>query len=244
MNSPELPRATLLRMADAAVEVVECLRALHQRGSNVVAEVLRGGGDFTELAHYPPDDVYDPKSHAQYFFHAHPPEDRDAPDYGHFHTFLRAKGMPAGMRPVRADDIATPDSEAEALSHLVAISMSPTGMPERLFTTNRWVTAETWYAAADVIAMVDRFSLDLPFPSIHLNRWLGAMLVLFRPQIEYLLIERDRAIERWRAQNPRDDVFEDRRLEITSSIEISLDGHIRWLDAQLEEGSHTRLCRQ
>lgn len=239
---PALLPAKLSRMADAAVEAVECIRALHQGGSNPVAEVLRGHGDFTELEHYPPDDVYDPHSHAQYYFHAHPPEDRDAPDFGHFHTFLRPKGMPVGIRPARTDDVALPAGGNDALSHLVAISMSSTGMPERLFTTNRWVTAETWYAAPDIIAMLDRFSLDLSFPSAHLNRWLTAMLVLFRPQIEGLLIERDRAVERWRARNPGSDVFEDRRLEITSSIEISLHDHIAWLDSQIEASLQVRRC--
>lgn len=121
----------------------------------------------------------------------------------------------------------------QGMSHLVAISMTPSGMPERLFTTNRWVTAETRYPATDVIAMLNGFVIGGDHPSRLLNRWLTAMFILFRPQIEYLLIERDRIIERWRARNPEDDVFEDRRLEITSSIYISLGQHVEWLDHQL-----------
>jgi hypothetical protein len=60
------------------------------------------------------------------------------------------------------------------------------------------------------------------------------MFVLFRPQIERLLIERDHIVDQWRSSNPDRDVFEDRRLEITSAIDLSLHQHIEWLDRQLE----------
>jgi len=230
----KLSRTALLRMADAGVIVVDCIRQLHESGSNLVLEALHGSTDFTEWEHYPPDDVRDPTSHAQYYFHAHPPDDRDAPDYGHFHTFMRSKGMPDGIRPAEVITPAPQPDENGPLSHLIAISMTPTGMPERLFTTNRWVTGETWYKAGDVIAMLDRFSINLDRSSPLLNQWLSAMFVLFRLQIERLLIERDNAISRWRAQNPGVDAFEDRRLDVASSIEISLHDHIERLDKQLD----------
>jgi hypothetical protein len=228
--SSALSRAELLRMADAGVKVVDCIRDLHAHGSNIVIEALRGSGDFTEWEHYPPEDVHDPNSHAQYYFHAHPPENRDSPDYGHFHTFMRPKGMPEGIRPADVKDVVLPVSENDAVSHLIAISMTSAGMPEQLFTTNRWVTGETWYKASDVIAMLDRFVIDLKRPSALLNQWLTAMIVLFRPQIEELLLERDRVVAQWHARNPDSSAFEDRRLEVTSSMQISLHEHIEWLD--------------
>jgi hypothetical protein len=233
-HSPaRLWKETLLHMADAGMKAVACIHDLHTCGSNLVIEVLRGCGDFAEWEHYPPDDIRDPKSHAQYYFHAHPQAERDQPDYGHFHLFMRPKGMPAGIRPVNLEG--TPlASDNDALSHLIAISMTPAGMPERLFTTNRWVTGETWHKAGDVIGMLDRFVIDLDHPSRALNDWLTAMLVLFRPQVEELLVERDRIILQWQADHPDPDVFEDQRLEITSSLEISLYSQIEWLDRQLE----------
>ncbi|MGE0521640.1 MAG: hypothetical protein AB7O60_01220 [Variibacter sp.] len=240
---PSLPREALLRMADAGAKVVDCIRDLNTSGSNLVIEALRGSGDFTEWEHYPPNDVYDLKSHAQYYFHAHPPDDRDASDYGHFHTFLRPKGMPLGIRPAKVKGHALAVSVNEALSHLIAISMTPSGMPEALFTTNRWVTGETWYGAADVTAMLDHFVIDLDQPSPLLNQWLTAMFILFRPQIEELVIERDRTIIQWQTEHPDLDVFEDRRLEITSSKAISLYRQIEWLDDQLEPGSSDRSGR-
>jgi hypothetical protein len=82
--------------------------------------------------------------------------------------------------------------------------------------------------------MLDRFVIDLDHPSRSLNDWLTAMVVLFRPQIEELLIERDRVILQWQAEHADTDVFEDRRLEIVSSIRISLHNQIEWLDRQLD----------
>jgi Domain of unknown function (DUF6969) len=233
ISTSDLSRQTLLRMAHARVKAVTCIRDLHARGSNLVIEVLRGSGDF-KWEHYPPDDVRDPKSHAQYYFHAHPPDERDDPDYGHFHLFIGPEGVPAGRRHAKVRKVATSASDKDAPSHLIAISMTPAGMPERLFTTNGWVTGETWYRAADVIGMLDRFVIDLNHPSRPLNDWLTAMVVLFRPQIEKLLIERDRVILRWHADHADIDVFEDRRLEIVSSIRISLHSQIEWLDRQLD----------
>jgi hypothetical protein len=221
-------------MVNAGVKAVACISDLHARGSNLVIEVLRGNRVFAEWEHYPSGDVRDSESHAQYYFHAHPPEERDHPDYGHFHLFMRPKGMPPGIGPGEVRDFVPSASDNEALSHLIAISMTPAGLPERLFTTNRWVTGETWYRAADVIGMLGRFVIDLDHPSRSLNDWLTAMVVLFRPQIEDLLIERDRVILQWQADHADTDVFEDRRLEIISSIRISLHDQIEWLDRQLD----------
>jgi hypothetical protein len=43
---------------------------------NIVGEVLRGHGVFREWDHYPPDDVFDAVTHAQFYYHAHPPGQR------------------------------------------------------------------------------------------------------------------------------------------------------------------------
>jgi hypothetical protein len=229
-----ISRPEFLRTAEAGTKAVDCMRILSESRSNLVAEVLRGNAEFAEWEHYPPNDVYDTETHAQYYFHAHAADDREQADYGHFHTFLRPKGMPPGIRPAPIPGLVPPAGDNEALSHLIAISMTREGMPERLFTTNRWVTGETWYAATEVTAMLDRFVLDVPNPSRSLNQWLTSMLVLFRPQIEQLLLERDRAVARWHAEHPGEDVFEDRRLEITSTVDISLREQIEWLDRLLD----------
>ena len=231
-----LPRDTLVAMAEAAMTAVACIEEMAKAETNLVLEALKGSEEFIELEHYPPDDVYDPATHAQFYFHAHRDDADGVAECGHFHTFLRPKGMPAGVRPARVPDYTPPAGDNDDLSHIIAISMTPEGMPVQLFTTNRWVTGDVWYAAPDVIAMIDRFAIETAEPSRSLNRWITAMLALFKPQIAQLLIERDRGIEEWRRRHPDVNVFEDRGLEITSAMDICLFRQIEALDRVLDGG--------
>src|SRR5581483_4920444 len=172
---------------------------------------------------YPEGEIYDPRCHAQYFYHCHPAATAPAKnrfggeavglaEHGHFHLFLRAEGMPRGVSPmvfpddaVVADKVGrTPPQAApvkrgasDRVAHLFAIALDARGEPVRLFTTNRWVTGETWYCAADVVRMLDRFT-PAGDASPLLDRWLGAMVRLYRTEIEGLLTRRDEAVAKWR----------------------------------------------
>lgn len=225
-----LGRERLEAMRAAGEEILECRRVLLKCGLNVVGEMLRGQGEFVEYDHYPADDVFDADSHAQYYYHAHRGSEGE---HGHFHTFLRAPGMPAGVSPVQYGGDEPWPSGDEALSHLIAVSMDAYGEPIGLFTVNRWVTGDAWYAAADVIRMLERFDIDHANPSWPANRWLGAMLRLFRPQIEALVLARDAAVADWARAHPAVDVFEDRELEITSRTAISVEEQIAAVAAAL-----------
>ena len=233
--------AEIERMASAAVVVDDCRRELATRSRNIVSEAL-ADNPAAEWRHYPDGEVYDAKSHAQYFYHTHPVTGRPLREHGHFHTFLRAEGMPIGATPLILPEIAVADVPAlppqappikrgtrEEVSHLVAIAVDSRGEPIRLFTTNRWVTGETWYRADDVIRMVDRFAVTGVEPSEMLNRWVGATLRLFRPQIAALLQMRDETVMAWRRRR-RTHVFEDPALEITSSLDIDLGAQLAFLD--------------
>lgn len=219
-------------MLAAGREVRDCMRVLAKSGDNIVGELLRGTVTFYEWDHYPKGDVYDRATHAQYYYHAHPEKERPA-EHGHFHTFLRPAGMPKGIRPVPLPNAPAPAEPNAALSHLVAIGMNRYGAPASLFTTNRWVTGETWYRAEDVIRMLDFFDIDLAHPSWPVNRWIGAMLGLFRPQIELLLRKRDEAIALRAREVPQGDVFEDRALAITSETAIDIDAQIAAIEQAL-----------
>jgi hypothetical protein len=251
-NLSHLGRAELEAMAVAGDEVLECRRVLARSGDTILGELLRGAGGVVEWSHYPQGDVYDPLSHAQYFYHAHPPEQRTDPEHGHFHTFLRPRGMAPGTRPLIMPELAIADAPSapvappvpqpnqgadnDELSHLVAIAVSETGEPVRLFTTNRWVTGETWYAAADVAAMLDRFAIDLARPSWPLNRWLTAMFRLFRPQMVALVHARDAAVMSFRRRRRgKVHVFEDRRLEVPSTVEIDIDEQVHRVALALKQ---------
>src|SRR3546814_14192456 len=69
------------------------------RSDNLVGELLKNNGTFYEWDHYPPGDVYDHETHGQYYYHAHAADQRFDGEHGHFHTFVRPKGMPPGVRP-------------------------------------------------------------------------------------------------------------------------------------------------
>lgn len=229
-----LPRARLEAMRRAGAEVRECRRVLKKGGLNVVGEVLRGEGKFYEMNHYPEGDVFDAETHSQYYYHAHRPE---SGEHGHFHTFLRAPGMAAGVEPVPyAGGEEWPRGE-EAISHLVCISMDDWGEPLELFAINRWVAGECWYRAEDVIPMLDRFAIDHARPSWPVNRWIGAMIRLFQPQAAALLRQRDRVVAAWQEEHPGVDVYEDRELEITGSLAISVERQIERVERALAQGA-------
>ncbi len=231
-----LPGSRLEDMAAAADEVVECCRVLACTGGNLVGELLRDVETFYEWNHYPEGDVFDHETHSQFYYHAHPQDERGN-EHGHFHTFLRPLGMPPGVTPAPAPDYEAPEGDNDALSHLFAVSMDEFGVPIRLFTTNRWVTGEVWYAAADVRAMLDRFLIDHAQPSWPVNRWISAMIRLYWPQIGALLDVRDAAVEAWSAAYPDRNVFEDRDLDMTSMLDIDVDDHIARIRAAREAKS-------
>lgn len=215
-----LPRARREAMRAAGLEALECHRVLHKANLNIVGEVLRSAEPFYELTHYPEDDVYDSESHAQYYYHAHRGLEGE---HGHFHTFMRHPGMPAGSEPVACAHVEPWPSGDEAIAHLIAISMDAYGLPIGLFAPNRWVTGDSWYEATDVIRMLPRFRIDHAYPSWPVNRWISAMMTLFSPHIEALLAERDRRIATWREALPGEDVLERRDIEILSWMPISID---------------------
>ncbi|HYM01998.1 MAG TPA: hypothetical protein VET85_03565 [Stellaceae bacterium] len=255
MELARLPRTALETMAEAGREVLECRRVLAKSGATVLDEVMRGAVGTAEWTHYPEGDVYDPESHAQFFYHVHPPAQHPPREHGHFHTFLRPRGMAPGARPLMMPELAIADAPAapagpavppirqsnqgadnDAFSHLIGIAMDRSGAAVRLFTTNRWVTDETWYAAADVIDMLDRFVVDSALPSWALNRWISAMFRLFRPQMTDLLRRRDEAIMSWRRRHRgKVHVFEDSRLEVASSLDIDVDEQVRRVALALKQ---------
>lgn len=234
MRSQEvkLKHAELLAMQAAGQEILNCYRVLAKAERNIVGEVLRGEAEFTELNHYPDADVFDRDTQSQYYYHAHRGLDGE---HGHFHTFIRPPGMPEGMLPISYTPSEPWPEGSAALSHLIGISMDAWGFPIGLFTTNRWVTDEAWYRADDVMSLLERFEVDHAAPSWPVNRWISAMFVLFRPQMRTLLQERDVVVAAWVAQHPDADVFEDRALEITSAVRISVPEQIAVVAAMLAD---------
>jgi len=225
--------AMLFAMQRAGREYLECRRVLERAGLNLVGEVLRGQGEFVEYEHYPREDVFDAETAAQYYYHAHRGLEGE---HGHFHAFVRTGHLP--FRPRRTGAAATPSQPGgrDAIAHLVAVSMDPFGWPSGLFVTNRWVTDETWYPAEQVARLLPCFEIDHAWPSLPVNRALGSLLRLFRPQILSLLLSRDEAIRSWSREHPGVDVLEDRDLDVLAGMRIDVDAQIAGVDARLRRG--------
>ncbi|MGA7265152.1 MAG: hypothetical protein WBX30_30305 [Stellaceae bacterium] len=91
--------------------------------------------------------------------------------------------------------------------------------------------------------MLARFVIAEREPSAVVNRWIGALIRLFRPQIAALLQARDETVMAWRRRR-RTHVFEDPRLEITSTLNIQLDTQLAIVDRardRSDEGAFRRV---
>jgi hypothetical protein len=192
----------------AGQEILYIQRLLEKGRSNIVREILEF--PFYENDHYPKGDVIDETSKSQYYYHAH----REG-EHGHFHVFYKEKGK----KPV----------------HLVAISMDSRGVPIGLFTTNRWVTGEEWHSADEICKLLPHFQIELPHPSWLANRWVTAMVRLFYPQIVKLVHLRDKKIAEWMRAHPGSDVYEDRDLEITSEMTISVENQVAAVHTKVQK---------
>lgn len=219
-----MDEATRSRLHQAGLQARAAIGALKQAGHNVVSAILADQGTFSEMNHYPEDDIYDPNSASQYYYHAHRED-----EHGHFHTFVRRKAMPDAMRPAPGFQRSEPlPPVKDELAHLVCISMDAYGMPQGLFAVNRWVSDETWYSAEETIALINRFRIDGTYPHYAVNQWLTQFITLCRPQIEVLLHHRDAVIATRQAARPDVDVLEDRDLEMTGYLPFDLH---RWIAA-------------
>ncbi|MGB8840871.1 MAG: hypothetical protein WCC64_07345 [Aliidongia sp.] len=226
----------------AALDLARIDTELHRGGETLFAAL---GNPCRPGAHYPPGEVWDAETHAQYFYHVHTERDREPGEHGHFHLFLGQGGMPAGLMPLVLPEMGLAPSSSKperadpgthrsacdrgVFSHLIAISIDPHGRPVGLFTTNRWVTGETWYRAEDVIRMLDRFDFAVATAGL-VDRWLAAVLRILKPAIVELVQARDEAIMEWRRRRSRQfHVFDDRRLEIVSQRRINFGAELEAL---------------
>ncbi|WP_449395269.1 DUF6969 family protein [Devosia riboflavina] len=183
-------------------EIAFCETVLAKGGLNVLSDTFRGVSDIEACEHYPPGDVFDPSSNAQWFYHCHPAEEGVA-EHGHFHCFLR------------------PDGPEGAIHHLIAIGVDANGRLLRLFTVNQWVVGDDWADADRTIDLISRFDMQMPSPSYLVNRWLTAIFVAYESEIADLIRARDAILA---AHVPPDGtaVQEDRALEVTSEHVVAL----------------------
>ncbi|HTN61852.1 MAG TPA: hypothetical protein VL147_09885 [Devosia sp.] len=182
-------------LARAAQEAIFCESVLAKSGDNVLLDTLRGAAPVT-WSHYPPGDVFDPASGAQWYYHCHDPRPGVA-EHGHFHCFIR------------------PDGREGPIHHLIAVGVDPYGKLIRLFTVNQWVVDDIWADAETTIALLPRFDAQMAKPSYLVNRWLTAILTLYHAEISALIQQRDATLVLHAPQDPAV-VRQDRSLEVLS----------------------------
>lgn len=234
-----LPRQRLAAMRRAARDLFDVLDAFARAGGHPVRDVLTTSPDpFTRWERYPLGDVEDRATGCAWYYHAHDPSPaRPWEEHGHFHCYLYTELLPANAKPIALP--AHPDFEKGGLVHLVAISLDLNGMPVRLFTINRWASDEWMYPAGDIIPLIDRFEIGNDTRFALTSRWLGVMLRILRPQIAWLLHERDRFLGEYRTVDPAG-ATEDESIDVTSTVTFNLDDHLAALERAWQRKARRR----
>ncbi|MFO1169025.1 MAG: hypothetical protein U1E19_13140 [Rhodoblastus sp.] len=202
---------------DAAAEAIAAFERMAASGRNPVTAALDGADIVEEWSHYPEGDSRG--AAGRYYYHAHPAEERGADEHGHFHIFLEPPPAEAASQP----------------THVVGLAMDAGGRLLRLFTTNGWVTDETWRGAEWVAERLPGFSMTSDPARPDLDQWIAAIVRLFRPQIEALLRARDAALAVLLEQDPA--ALEDRSVRILSESPVDLYAQVRAVECAMDEAA-------
>jgi hypothetical protein len=213
-----LGRVRRARTIAAADALIDCLNRFVAAGQVPLAAALGDTATPRAWRQYRPGEAgaMDGTAGALHFYyHAHRTPGASPREHGHFHVFAQL-GAAGG--------------DAIRYTHLVAIGVDARGMPQRLFTTNRWVTDETWQPADRLIALAARIAAAPPVGNDPVEAWLRAQLGVFAPQIAAVLRHRDRRMAARLQGGHRPGLFEDRRMHVLSQCRISVERQLSALD--------------
>jgi hypothetical protein len=198
--------------------LIECLQDFARSGRLPLSLVVGHGTTATIMQHYQPAEAsaLDGTAGALHFFyHAHAMPGAVRAEHGHFHVFAQ----------LGKDDRQTPQ-----YAHLLGIAVDARGLPLRLFTTNRWVTDETWLPAASVLEIVRQVLRTKSPAEANIELWLRAQLGVFLPQIAELLQHRDYRLAAREQAGRRPGLLEDRRLQVLSQCMVSVEQQLSAFD--------------
>jgi Domain of unknown function (DUF6969) len=184
-------------------------KQMTSQGVSLVPRVVPPEAEFRQWTHYPQKDAISPSTGARWFYHAHPPEQREAGEHGHFHMFLPLNAFEGEPPRAKPEPKNTKGKTPANAVHFIALSCNLQGVPTHWFTTNRWVTNEYFMDAEAIVERLDRFDVRDANADPLVNGWLTAAVAVFRQQITELIHRRDAALA--------DQSLEDRTLEILSS---------------------------
>lgn len=228
-----LPLRRLQDMQRAADDLFTALHDLQAKGAHPVADVVSAAdGRFTTFTYYPANGVGGAEDQYAWYYHAHDPgPDRPWEEHGHFHCFAFVDGEQQAWAAPK-----TPRADNRNATHLVAVCVSASGAPWRLFTLNRWASDDCLYPSEATIPLLDMFEIahDARFEGT--SRWLSALLKVLQPQVDWLLRERDRVLRAAQLRDPTG-FSEDAAIEIPSMLDFDLDEHLGALERALAQQS-------
>lgn len=212
----------------AAQTVIETITRMAQEQRPLMLRVVPEEGA-TFWTHYPENDARDKICKARWYYHVHKTGQRDPDEHGHFHLFLHRTQLPDGLEPK-----VWPPQREEArahVTHLIGLSINTIGIPRAWFTVNRYVTNEFLYPAEVMIEHLPDFNVDHTAEDDLVNRFVTAMVALYREEIADLLHQRDARHAELVAECGEAAAYEkDSQVEVLSQIPIDLDAKLSSLD--------------
>lgn len=174
-----------------------------RRGKSLASAALAGAKSFVSWVHYPADDAKDAQHRSRFYYHAHDAQDMMRGEHGHFHVFVDLSNRMDG----------------QDLLHVIGISLNGMGEPIRLFSTNQWVTGETYRPTSEMAPWVRNFCIHAKGRLTPLGRWLTALIALYEQEVVQLLYERDHVLQT-HAQGLTK-ALNDRSLHFTSQLMLT-----------------------
>lgn len=211
----------------AAHTVIETITQMAQEQRPLMLRVVpEEGANF--WTHYPKADARDKFCKARWYYHVHAAGSREDNEHGHFHLFLHRTQLPEGLEP----KVWPPQGEESKahVTHLIALSIDTNGIPSSWFSVNRYVTNEFLYPAETMIGHLPDFNVDHTNEDDCVNRFVTAMVALYREEIAELLKERDIKQAALFAEHGDEAYEKASGAEVLSSIPIDLDAKISGMD--------------
>jgi hypothetical protein len=204
-----------LDFAAAQRLLLDASQAMYDSGRPLMRRILPDDPeDIVQWEHYPDRDVVNGPMKCRYFYHCHPPEERSSGEHGHFHLFVDKGAIIEDVQPL-VTGRPGPESQVDVV-HIAGLSISTDGLPLEWFTVNRWMTDEWLYPAESIIAILSQINFRGRRGNGQVNRWLTAMVALYRNEIAELLVQRDAVLLESDLSGDNEDV------EITSRCAVDL----------------------
>lgn len=215
---------------EAAHTVIETITQMAQEQRPLMLRVVPED-EVNFWKHYPRLDARDKFCKSRWYYHVHAAGSRETDEHGHFHLFLHRTQLPDGLEP----KVWPPQGEdcKAHVTHLVALSIDTSGIPRSWFTVNRYVTNEFLFPAETMIEHLPDFNVDHTAEDDLVNRFVTAMVALYRDEIAQLLRERDERQAELVAEHGEEAAYEKASgVEVLSAVPIDLDAKLGSLELE------------